>query len=167
MKQVLELLVILLTLYSAPGMAQEFPYTPASVDDEFGNLIRLSLYGEQEAYLQRKQISMGTILKSVHFSDEEFNESHTGIYFEVDNWSVGTYENSYYRDSAFVTYNSEFYNSRGLKFSFVAGLADGYRNHSMAQDDYLPILGLGAQVKNFKAMLIYDVLVLGLEFRMN
>ena len=167
MKSVFKLVVILATLHSAPGLGQEFPYPSTAVDDDFGNLIRLSLYGEQEAFLQQKKISIGTILMSHHLGDEAPNETHSGIYFEVDRWSIGTYENSYYRESVFVTYKSEIYSSRVLKFEFVTGLADGYAEATLAQDDYMPILGLSAQMKNLKAMLIYDVLVFGLEFPMN
>jgi hypothetical protein len=167
MKTVCKLIVSLFALYGVPGLAQDYSYSPSPVDEDFSSLVHLSLYGEQEAFLQRKKISIGTILKSHHFSDDGFNDSHPGFYLEIDNWSAGTYENSYYRDSTFVTYNSEFFDSRGLKFSFVAGVADGYTGAPLAQDDYLPILGLSAQMKNLKAMLIYDVLVFGLEFRMN
>ena len=167
MKQVARIVIVFLSLYAGASLAQDFPYQANSFDTDYDNLIRLSLYGEREALLERKQVSFGTILQSHHFSDDEFNESHNGIYFEVDGWTVGTYQNSYYRDSVFFTYNSDIYNSNGLKFSFVTGLADGYANTPLAQDDYLPILGLSAQMKNLKAMLIYDVLVFGLEFKMN
>ena len=167
MRQAVKIVTVILSLYTSVILGQDLSYQSTTFDNDHNDLIRLSLYGEQEAFLQRKQISFGSILKSHHFSDEPYNDTHGGFYFAVDGWAIGSYENSFYRDSVFFTYDTEIYDSRGLKFNFVTGLADGYAGSPLALDDYLPILGLSAKIKNLKAMLTYNAVAFGLEFPLN
>ena len=117
--------------------------------------------------LETTKITVGTIYKSHHFEDENYNESHNGIYLSVANWSVGTYKNSGNVQSVFVTYNSNLYQTKSLQVDLVAGLADGYQDWPYAQDDYLPILGVSARWMNLKAMFSPAVLTFGVELPLN
>lgn len=121
----------------------------------------------QRGYLEETRISIGTILKSHHFNNNDYNETHDGIYLSVSNWSLGTYRNSGNVQSTFVTYNPRLYRSRSLEVNLVAGLADGYDDWEYAQNGYLPLLGVSAQWMYLRTMLSYDVVAFGFELPLN
>jgi len=63
-------------------------------------------------YLEEAEIAIGTILKSYHFSKydyHDYNETHDGVYININKWSAGTYKNSADVQSMFVTYNPNLY----------------------------------------------------------
>ncbi len=132
----------------------------------YGNPVRSSR--TTKGFLENTEIAIGTILKSHHFDDEyDYNESHDGLYININRWSVGTYTNSSYSRSHFITYNSPLYRSRSLTVNFVTGVANGYEGWEHAQGDYLPIVGASARWSYLKAMLSYDVVAVGLELPLN
>jgi hypothetical protein len=121
----------------------------------------------QRGYLEEARISIGTILKSHHFTSNDYNETHDGIYLNVDNWSLGTYRNSGDVQSTFITYNPRLYRSRSLVINLIAGVADGYEGWELAQGEYLPLLGVSAQWMYLRTMLSYDVVTFGFELPLN
>jgi hypothetical protein len=121
-------------------------------------------------YLEKAEMAIGTILKSYHFSKydyHDYNETHDGVYINVNKWSAGTYQNSANAQSVFFTYNSNLYKNELFKFNLVAGIANGYEGWEYAQGDYLPILGVSAQWKYLKTMLAPDSLAFGIELPLN
>ena len=168
MKQIKNLLLCLvLSFYSGVGQGQEFDnYSNSALDIETG-LVRLPILNDKKGLLETTDLAIGTLLKSHHFDNNDYNESHNGIYLNIDNWSLGTYKNSANVQSSFVTYNSKIYNKRQFEIDLVYGVANGYEGWELAQDDYLPILGISAQWTYFKAMLSYDVAAFGLELPLN
>ena len=121
----------------------------------------------QRGYLEEARISIGTILKSHHFTNDDYNETHDGIYLSVENWSLGTYRNSGDVQSTFITYNPRLYRSRSLEINLIAGVADGYEDWELAQGEYLPLLGVSAQWMYLRTMLSYDVIAFGFELPLN
>ena len=154
-----------------------------SEDAENSDITTSALTPEIEAYspsqplpqskkgvLEKTKITLGTIIKSHHFKEydyQDFNESHNGIYINIDNWSTGTYTNSTNKRSLFVMYNSNLYNNNILKVNLVSGLANGYDGWENAQGDYMPILGFSTQLSYLKAILTYDAIAFGLEMPLN
>ena len=128
---------------------------------------QIPLFGDGKGLLETTDIAIGTILTSRHFVDENYNETHNGIYLRIDRWSVGTYRNSVYEQSNFIAYNSEVYRQRQLGVELVMGVADGYGEWEQARSEYLPILGLSASWTYLKAMVSYDVLAFGFELPLN
>ena len=112
-------------------------------------------------------MTVGTIIRSLHFNNDGYNESHNGIYVSIEKWSIGTFNNSSNVQSVFVTYNPELYRRSSLKISLVTGVADGYEGWNYAQGDYLPMLGVSAQWMNLKTVLSYDVVAFGFELPLN
>ena len=115
-------------------------------------------------------MAIGTILKSYHFSKydyHDYNETHNGIYLNVNRWSAGTYMNSSNVQSVFVSYNSNLYSNEAIKINLVAGVANGYEGWEYAQGDYVPVLGISAQWRSLKTALLPDGVVLGIELPLN
>jgi len=167
MKQIMRAFLIVLSLYTGVSEGQEFVNTNNSALDPQINPYRMSVFPDKKGLLERSKIVMGTILKSHHFSDDNFNETHNGIYLGIDNWSIGTFKNSGNVQSTFVTYNPKLYSIKSVKVNLVAGVADGYEGWDYAQGDYLPMLGVSAVWMNMRAMLSYDLVAFGLEVPLN
>jgi uncharacterized membrane protein YqaE (UPF0057 family) len=98
---------------------------------------------------------IGTINKSYHYRDnEDFNDTHDGLYMVHNRNVFGTYHNSEYEQSFFYARNSPITDT----FSFTYGVTFGY-NVGM-----LPIVGVSAQVGFLKLTLTHEAAVVGLEF---
>lgn len=168
MKQINNLLLFLvLSFHAGVSQGQEFDNLSSGAMDIETGLFRLPVLNDKKGLLEATDLAIGTLLKSHHFDDEDYNESHNGIYLKIEDWAVGTYKNSANVQSSFVTYNSKIYNNRRFEVDLVYGVANGYEGWVLAQGDYLPILGLSAQWKYLKAMLSYDVVAFGLELPLN
>ena len=153
--------------YSGVAMGEKSePITTAALDLDIDAYQAPSL-NRQRGYLEATRISIGTILKSHHFNNRDYNETHDGIYLSVEDWSLGTYRNSGNVQSTFLTYNPSLYHSRSLEVNMVAGVADGYQGWEFAQGDYLPLVGVSAQWMGLRAMLSYDVVAFGFELPLN
>ena len=123
-----------------------------------------------EGVLQQTELAIGTILKSYHFSKYDYydyNETHNGIYLNVNRWSAGTYMNSSNIQSVFVSYNPNLYSNESFKINMVAGVANGYEGWEYAQGDYVPVLGFSAQWKSLKTVLLPDGVAFGVELPLN
>lgn len=167
MKPIINILAIVLLLHAGVGKAQEFGnFANGASDFQFG-AYRLPTSKPQQGFLETTKMALGTIYKSHHFNDEGYNESHNGIYLSVSDWAVGTYRNSGFEQSVFVTYNSQLYRHNSLKVDLVTGVADGYEGWELAQGDYLPVVGVSAKWMHLKAMLSYDVVAFGIELPLN
>ena len=127
----------------------------------------MSAKSKNRGLLETTKISVGTIYKSHHFNSDDYNETHNGIYLNVEQWSLGTYENSGNVQSIFVTYNPNLYQSKSLEVNLVAGVADGYEGWKYAQNGLLPVLGVSARWMNLKTMLSPDVVAFGIELPLN
>ena len=167
-KQIKNLLLsLVLSLYAGVSQGQEFHnFSNSALDIETG-LFRLPILNDKKGLLEVTDLAIGTLLKSHHFNNDDYNESHNGIYLNIDNWAVGTYKNSANVQSSFVTYNSKIYSKRRFEVDLVYGVANGYQGWELAQGDYLPILGFSAQWAYLKTMLSYDVIAFGLELPLN
>lgn len=98
---------------------------------------------------------IGTLNKSHHYrNDENFNDTHNGVYIVYNRNSFGTYLNSEYRQSVFFARHRPIDDT----FSFTYGVALGY------EVGMLPIVGLSAQVSIFRLTFTQDAAVMGLEF---
>lgn len=125
---------------------------------------------ENNGLLERNKFAIGTILTSRHFDKydyHDYNETHNGIYLNINRWSTGTFTNSADEQSYFVTYNPNLYRDRLLVVNMVTGLANGYEGWEHAQGDYLLILGVSAQWAFVKSMLSYDAITFGFELPLN
>ena len=115
-------------------------------------------------------MSIGTVLKSYHFAKydyHDYNETHNGVYININKWSAGTYKNSSDVQSTFVTYNPNLYRKELFEVNLVVGIANGYEGWEYAQGDYLPVLGVSAQWKYLKTMLGPDAIAFGIELSLN
>ena len=98
---------------------------------------------------------IGTINKSHHYrDDEDFNDSHDGVYVVHNRNVFGTYYNSEFEQSLFFARNHRINDT----FSYSFGVAVGY-NVGM-----VPIVGVSAQFSIFKVTLTQEAAVFGLEF---
>ena len=131
------------------------------------NQYNLSATTRNKGLLETTKITLGSIYKSHHFRDNNYNETHDGIYVSVKGWSMGTYQNSSNIQSVFVTYNPSLYRGNSLEVNLVTGVADGYEGWDYAPDGYLPVLGISARWMNLKAMLLPDVVAFGVELPLN
>ena len=167
MNKILAAFLMISSLYAGEVKAQDFAGNSAL----FANLeidpFPAAPEKSKQGYLETTRISVGTILKSHHFSRNDFNETHHGIYLNFEQWSVGTYLNSGSEQSVFVTYNPELYRNKLLKVNLVAGVADGYEGWNYAQGEYLPMLGVSANWMNLRTMLSFDVVAFGFELPLN
>ncbi len=97
---------------------------------------------------------VGTLNKSVHYrSDEDFNDTHDGVYLVHNRNIYGTYYNSEYEQSVFFARNTRLNGT----FSFFYGVASGYELGVM------PMVGLSAQLSILKVTLTQEAAVVGLE----
>ena len=159
--------ILVLLLCSSASMGQEAYFISSNALKLESDAYPLPAANVRRGLLETTKITVGTIYKSHHFDDENYNESHNGIYLSVENWSIGTYENSGNAQSVFVTYNPNLYQTKTLQVDLVAGVADGYHDWKYARDEYLPILGVSAQWMNLKAMVSPAVVALGIELPLN
>ena len=167
MKQVIKILSVTLLLYTGVSKGYEFDSISSNSLDLGSNAYHFSVTKQKKGLLETTKIYLGTIYKSHHFNDDDYNETHNGIYMSVEKWSVGTYENSSNVQSVFVTYNPNLYRGKSLEVNLVAGVADGYEGWNYAQNGYLPILGVSAKWMNLKAMLSPDLVAFGVELPLN
>lgn len=123
--------------------------------------------GFNEGYLQHNEMAIGTILTSYHFSNNNSNETHDGIYLSMNEWSAGTFINSVNNQSVAVTYNRKLYRNELFKVSMVTGIANGYEGVDYAQGDYLPILGVSAQWGYLRSTLLPNAVAFGIELPLN
>ncbi|MCP4432061.1 MAG: hypothetical protein GY806_13870 [Gammaproteobacteria bacterium] len=157
--------------------------TGASEGEENANISTSALSLDNEPYsspktsspskrghLEETKIAIGTILKSHHFDKydyHDYNESHNGIYININKWSTGMYTNSADEQSVFITYNPNLYTKKSFKVNLVAGITNGYDGWENAQGDYLLTLGVSAQWMYLKTMLSYDAVAFGIELPLN
>ena len=167
MKQIMRAFLIFLSLYTGVSEAKEFVNTSSSAYDIAIDPYQMAALPRKKGFLETRKIVMGTILKSHHFSDQDFNETHNGVYLGIDYWSIGTFRNSGDVQSTFVTYNPKLYSAKSFKVNLVVGVADGYEGWDYSQGDYLPMLGVSAVWMNVRTMLSYDVVAFGLEIPLN
>lgn len=167
MNRILAAFLVISSLFPGVVKGQELGDNPALVAGFDIDPLRMTLLDNRRGYLETAKISVGTILRSRHFSTRDFNETHHGIYLNLDRWSIGTYRNSGDEQSAFVTYNPELYRKESFAINLVAGVADGYEGWNLAQDEYLPILGVSANWMNLRTLLSFDVVAFGFELPLN
>ena len=169
MKHVIKILSVTLLLYTGVSKGYEFDSISSNSLDLGRNAYHFSVTEQKKGLLETTKIFLGTIYKSHHFNEEDYNynETHNGIYVSVEGWSVGTYENSSNVQSTFVTYNPNLYRGKSLEVNLVTGVADGYEGWDYAQNGYLPILGVSAKWMNLKAMLSPNLVAFGLELALN
>lgn len=97
---------------------------------------------------------IGTLNKSVHYrDDEDFNDTHDGVYLVHNRNIYGTYYNSEYEQSLFFARSTRLNGT----FSFFYGVASGYELGVM------PLVGLSAQLSILKVTLTQEAAVLGVE----
>ena len=169
MKQLIKILSVTLLLYTGVSKGYEFDSISSNSLDLGSNAYHVSVTKQKKGLLETQKIFLGTIYKSHHFNDDDYNynETHNGIYVSVEKWSVGTYENSSNVQSTFVTYNPNLYRGKSLEVNLVTGVADGYEGWDYAQNGYLPIVGVSAKWMNLKAMLSADLVAFGVEVPLN
>ena len=167
MKQVMKIISVTLLLYTGVSKGYEFDSISSNSLDLGSNGYDFSVTEQKNGLLETTKIYLGTIYKSHHFNDNDYNETHNGIYVSVERWSVGTYKNSSNVQSVFVTYNQNLYREKSLEVNLVTGVADGYEGWNYAQNGYLPILGVSAKWMNLKAMLSPDLVAFGVELPLN
>ncbi|MCP4488653.1 MAG: hypothetical protein GY820_15265 [Gammaproteobacteria bacterium] len=168
MKKTLHLFIIALSLYASVCQGQEVTSVTNNILEINPN--HMPVLNNYIGYLENTDISIGTIIKSHHFkkySRQDYNESHKGLYINVNEWSVGTYTNSSAQQSVFVTHNTNVYRKNSFAVNIVAGVASGYETWKYAQDDYLPILGASTQWAYLKAILSHNVVAFGIELPLN
>ena len=162
--------LLLLTIMSPMGISQALAYDDKANEFQTGDPAQASLPSADggKGLLATSEFAIGTILASHHFNtDEDYNETHNGIYLSFNEWSVGSYKNSESKQSTFVTYNAEIYQDRIVEVDFVVGVADNYDGWKMSQGEYLPIVGFSAKWSYVKTMLSYDVVAFGFELPLN
>ncbi len=170
MKQIVHLFLIVLSLYTGVSQGQEIASLTTNILEIDTYPYRLPILNNTKGYLEKTKISVGTIIKSHHFSKydhHDYNESHNGVYININKWSAGTYMNSSDKQSTFITYNTNLYRKKSFMINLVTGVASGYEDWEYAQGDYLPVLGASAQWSFLKAMLSYDVVAFGIELPVN
>lgn len=121
-------------------------------------------------FLKQNKIAIGTVLQSHHFDKydyHDYNESHNGIYLNINRWSTGVFQNSADVQSVFITYNPTLYTNKSFVVNLVTGIANGYEGWEYAQGDYIPILGVSAQWTYLKTMLSYEAIAFGIELPLN
>lgn len=123
-------------------------------------------------FLDNNKIAVGTILRSHHFDKDrydyhDYNETHNGVYLNVNRWSTGTFINSADERSVFVTYNPNVYRKESFAVNMVAGIANGYEGWENSQGDYLLIVGVSAQWKILKTIVSPDAVAFGFEVPLN
>jgi hypothetical protein len=168
-KHIIKILSVTLMLYTGVSQGYEFDSISSNSLDLGSNAYHIPVTQQKNGLLETTKLFLGTIYKSHHFDDGDYdyNETHNGIYVSVERWSVGTYENSGNVQSSFVTYNPRLYHNNSLEVNLVTGVADGYEGWDYNQNGYLPILGVSAKWMNIKAMLSPHLVAFGLELPLN
>ena len=141
-----------------------------SVDDIIPWSVAVPASTSSGGVLEEAEIAIGAIFNSYHFSkhdNHDYNESQNGLYLNFNRWSVGTYKNSGYNQSVFVTYNPYLYRNKLFKINFVVGAANGYEGWENTVGDYLPIVGVSAQWGILKTVLLPASVAFGLELPLN
>ena len=118
-------------------------------------------------YLEESDVALGTIMRSHHFSDYDYNETHQGLYLSINNWSVGRYTNSYSRSSTVITHNMEWSRNKSFVIKSLLGAATGYQGQRFALGDVLPVIGMSAQYGYFRGVIIPDAVIFGIELPLN
>jgi hypothetical protein len=167
MKLIMKMLPIALLLYTGVSKGYEFDSIAGNVVNFGGDPQHSSATKQKKGILETTKITLGTIYKSHHFNNKDFNEKHNGVYVSAVGWSLGTFENSGSAQSVFVTYNPNLYRAKSLEINLVTGLANGYEGWKYAQNGLLPVLGVSARWMSIKAMLSPDVVAFGLELPLN
>lgn len=172
MKVSLSILLVAVSLHTVSAEGAEVASIPTvedftSVGYPNSSSLAVSASNINGGYLEEAEITIGTILKSYHFSKYDYNETHNGIYINVNKWSAGTYTNSADNQSVLVTYNPNLYRDESYKINMVVGVANGYEGWEYAQGDYLPILGVSAQWGYLKTVLLPDLVAFGIELPLN
>jgi len=167
MKHLITGLLLVLFLVTGTCRADEAIQLAANSFNGDINAYRAQIPVAKRSYLETTRLAIGTILKSHHFARNDYNETHNGIYLNIDRWSIGSYQNSGYEQSVFVTYNPSLYASRTLDVNLVAGVANGYEGWDYSQNGYLPIIGVSAQYMYVKTMLSFDLVAVGFEVPLN
>jgi len=166
MRHIIKILSIALLLYTGASKGYEFDSVSSNTVGPGSDSYNLSA-DRKKGLLETTKITMGTIYKSHHFNNKDFNETHNGIYLSAAGWSLGTFENSGNAQSVFVTYNPEIYRNNSLEVNFVTGVANGYEGWDYAHNGMLPVLGVSARWMNVKTMVSPDVVAFGLELPLN
>ncbi len=170
MKQTARLFLIIFSLYTGACLGQELDDTTTSALDPNIDLYHLPETSDTKSLMKEARIAVGTIVKSHHFDKldyHDYNDSHRGVYININRWSLGTFTNSSDDQSVFITYNTNLYQNNLFTVNLVTGAASGYEDWEYAQGDYLPILGVSAQWSFLKVMLSYDVVTFGMELPLN
>jgi len=118
-------------------------------------------------FLEESDIAVGTIMKSHHFSNLNLNETHNGLYININRWSLGRYLNSINQQSTIITHNTQWYKKESFIVKSLVGAATGYAGQKYAFGDVLPVIGMSAQYGYFKGVIIPDAIVLGIEIPLN
>ena len=115
MKPIIKILPIALLLYTSVSKGYESDSISNNVLNLGSDQYQLSATNRNKGLLETTKITIGSIYKSHHFRDNNYNETHNGIYENVEGWSLGTYENSSNAQSVFVTYNPSLYRNNSLE----------------------------------------------------
>lgn len=108
----------------------------------------------------------GLILGSYHYDREaDYEETNPGIYGTCNQWTLGTFKNSYKDDSIFIAYESVPHYQRGrLIVTSIWGAADGYEDNPDAiGDEYSLIIGVAIKWNVFKTITTPSAIVYGIE----
>jgi len=179
MKASLVILLVALLLHAASTQRVEAGVIPESVvvsmvDDATlasepyeQQQVTVFATSSKKGILEESEMAIGTILNSYHFSSYNFNETHGGLYISMNQWTVGTFQNSVDEQSVMVTYNSNLYKKESFKVDLVAGVANGYERMQYDVNGYLPILGVSAQWKYLKTVLMPNAVAIGIELPLN
>ena len=115
-------------------------------------------------------LKAGLLLYSYHFNNNEvFNEENFGVYGSYKGFTLGTFENSYYKQSYLVAYEGELSNfgpkTWNTKITYLLGVADGYEdNPNNHNGGYQPVMALAIRKSIFKLYLTGSLIHFGLEF---
>lgn len=166
MRHIIKILSIALLLYTGASKGYYFGSIPSNAVSRTSASYHLPA-DQKKGLLETTKITMGTIYKSHHFNNKEFNETHNGIYLSAAGWSLGTFENSGNAQSVFVTYNPEIYRKNSLEVNLVTGVANGYEDWKYSHNGMLPVVGVSARWMNLKTMVSPDAVAFGLELPLN
>ena len=137
---------------------------------------------ELKAEHSESDIRVGLLLYSNHpFADEDYdhNEEHEGIYFSYNGWLLGTYTNSYDKQSTLIGYETQLGKWHDIEFSVLAALADNYpeKGEDIGQDrtkgpgtlngGYQPWASLNIKYKWLKVWYGYVAVGAGLEWQLD
>ena len=174
MKKIIYIIFVAVSLYTGASKGEgnaEFHTSVVSLEIEpYRSTNSSSTSNLKKGFLEENKIAIGTILKSHHFDKydyHDYQESHNGVYININKWSTGTYRNSADAQSIFITYNPNLYRKKSFMVNLVTGVANGYDGWQYSQGDYMPILGVSAQWTYLKTMLSYDAVAFGLELPLN